>query len=127
MVRKKNLARGTEGVSEAGSGVPGGDGGATGHVTADPSSGGPEGSTVDDTGLSGSDYVTSGGDNDLDDLTVLEADDPTLGLTNIGDVPADDWAADTGPTRTAEAGAKGVSRRLVDENKTPGGKKIDVA
>jgi hypothetical protein len=39
---------------------------------------------------------------DLDDLTVLDAEDPTLGLTDIGGVPADDWAANTGPTHSAE-------------------------
>lgn len=41
-------------------------------------------------------------DEDLDALTVLPATDATLGLTDIGGVPADDWAADTGPTRSAE-------------------------
>jgi hypothetical protein len=39
---------------------------------------------------------------DLGDLTILEADDPTLGLTNIGGKPGEDWAADTGPTRSNE-------------------------
>jgi hypothetical protein len=41
-------------------------------------------------------------DGALDDLTVLDADDPSLGLTDIGDVPPEDWAADTGPTHSAE-------------------------
>jgi hypothetical protein len=41
-------------------------------------------------------------DGELGDLTVMDADDPDLGLTDIGDVPPDDWAANTGPTRTAE-------------------------
>lgn len=41
-------------------------------------------------------------DEDLDELTVLPASDGSLGLTDIGDVPADDWAADTGPTHSAE-------------------------
>jgi hypothetical protein len=41
-------------------------------------------------------------DSDLEDLTVMDADDPDLGLTDIGDVPAEDWAADTGPTRSNE-------------------------
>jgi len=35
----------------------------------------------------------------IEDLTVVDADDPTLGLTDIGDIPPDDWAADTGPSR----------------------------
>lgn len=47
----------------------------------------------------------SPGGNDLDDLTVMDADDPALGLTNIGDVPPDDWAADTGPTVSGESEA----------------------
>lgn len=38
-------------------------------------------------------------DGNLDDLTIMDADDPTLGITNIGDKPAEDWAADTGPGR----------------------------
>jgi hypothetical protein len=41
-------------------------------------------------------------EEELDELTVKDADDPDLGLTDIGDIPADDWAADTGPTRTGE-------------------------
>ncbi len=41
-------------------------------------------------------------DDVLEDLTVMDADDPDLGLTDIGDVPPDDWAAATGPTHTAE-------------------------
>src|ERR1700679_491128 len=44
--------------------------------------------------------ATSG--DELDQLTVKDVDDPDLGLTDIGDVPAEDWAADTGPTRSAE-------------------------
>lgn len=39
---------------------------------------------------------------DLEDATILDADDPRLGLTNTATVPADDWAADTGPTKTPE-------------------------
>ena len=39
---------------------------------------------------------------DLEDTTILDAEDPRLGLTNTSTVPADDWAADTGPTRTPE-------------------------
>ncbi len=53
---------------------------------------------------------------DLEDLNITDADDPTLGLTNIGDVPAEDWAADTGPTRSGEATEKGVDHRLEDED-----------
>ena len=42
------------------------------------------------------------GESDLDDLAVLNADDQELGLTDIDAVPPQDWAADTGPTRSAE-------------------------
>ena len=38
----------------------------------------------------------------MDDLTILTADDPRLGLTNVGSTPPLDWAADTGPSRTPE-------------------------
>ncbi len=40
---------------------------------------------------------------DSDDASIMDADDPRLGLTNVGSVPPDDWAADTGPTKTAES------------------------
>ena len=39
---------------------------------------------------------------DLDGMETMEPTDGRLGLTDIGNVPADDWAADTGPTRDAE-------------------------
>jgi hypothetical protein len=39
---------------------------------------------------------------DMDGFEIVEATDGRLGLTDIGDVPADDWAADTGPTRSSE-------------------------
>ena len=37
---------------------------------------------------------------DLEDLTVVDEDDPSLGLTDIGSVPADDLAANTGESST---------------------------
>jgi hypothetical protein len=40
---------------------------------------------------------------DDDGFEVMEPTDGRLGLTNVGDTPADDWAADTGPTRTPES------------------------
>lgn len=40
---------------------------------------------------------------DLEDLTVKNAQDPSLGLTGVGDRKPEDWAADTGPTRAAES------------------------
>jgi hypothetical protein len=36
----------------------------------------------------------------------MEATDGRLGLTDIGDVPPDDWAADTGPTKNPDAESK---------------------
>ena len=37
-----------------------------------------------------------------DSFEILDATDGRLGLTDIGDKPADDWAADTGPTTTPQ-------------------------
>ncbi len=45
------------------------------------------------------DAVTSELEEGIEDLTIKSADDPTLGLTGTPDHPAEDWAADTGPTR----------------------------
>jgi hypothetical protein len=36
-------------------------------------------------------------------MEVMQPTDGRLGLTDIGDVPPDDWAADTGPTKSAES------------------------
>ncbi len=94
-------AQPNEGTSRAGSGVHGGGSGSEGHVTADSSSLGTEGPGASE--LDGTPLDT--GDTELDELTVLDASDPDLGLTNIGDVPPDDWAADTGPTHSGEADA----------------------
>ncbi|HLJ45810.1 MAG TPA: hypothetical protein VKU01_07380 [Bryobacteraceae bacterium] len=38
----------------------------------------------------------------IDDLTIHPADDGALGMTDIGPIPPDDWAANTGPTEVAE-------------------------
>ncbi len=40
---------------------------------------------------------------DSDDFEIVEANDGRLGLTNIGNKPAEDWAADTGETTTPES------------------------
>lgn len=40
---------------------------------------------------------------DYDGMEVMEASDGRLGLTNVNDIPPDDWAADTGETHTAES------------------------
>ena len=50
-------------------------------------------------------HSTDTGEEDygaMDGMEIVEATDGRLGLTDIGDVPADDWAADTGPTRSSE-------------------------
>src|SRR4051812_23697995 len=96
-------------------GVKRGDSAETGDLEAGPtetadragSGGGPNVTTGDASALGASRGRTPlhPDGNDLDDLTVMDADDPTLGLTNIGEVPPDDWAADTGPTHSAEADA----------------------
>ena len=72
---------------------------------------GPAQSTVDPTALGGTTSIrhrSSGGFSveeelrDYDGMEVMEPNDGRLGLTNYGDVPADDWAADTGETKTPE-------------------------
>jgi hypothetical protein len=93
----------TDGVGPGGSGVHGGTGlGTVGTATVDPSS---EGALDGAGAMDDVDADLEQGalhDADLGDLTVHDANDPTLGMTNIGDLPADDWAADTGPTHSAE-------------------------
>jgi hypothetical protein len=73
---------------------------------------GPARPTADPTSLGGTSSIRqppTGGfdvDEELRDnygMEVVEPTDGRLGLTNIGDVPADDWAADTGPTKSPES------------------------
>ncbi len=40
---------------------------------------------------------------DYEGLEIMQATDGRLGLTNVGNVPPDDWAADTGETHTPES------------------------
>ena len=88
-------------VEQSGSGVRSGDDGPAGQPTGDPSAGGMGASKR----YLESDAIAeqSGG---IDDLTVVSADDPRLGLTNYGDKGPDDWAADSGPTVNPEAGVE---------------------
>jgi hypothetical protein len=111
-------ARPTEGVSPAGSGVPGDEDDWSGRPTANPDAlaGGPA--------VSSEGMAQIGDSGDLEDLNVVDASDPSLGLTT-GDSPGDDWAANTGPTRTGEAASHGVSRELADQNRMPSGRRID--
>ena len=70
---------------------------------------GPAKPTADPSSLGGTSSIrqpsSSGFDleeelQDTDGFESMEPTDGRLGLTNIGDVPADDWAADTGETKT---------------------------
>jgi hypothetical protein len=54
--------------------------------------------------------------NSLEELTIVSADDPNLGLTAHGDVPADDWAADVGPGRNPDRGV--ATDDLADDRST---------
>src|SRR5579884_317404 len=119
-------ARPTEGVSEAGSGVQGG-GSAVGHPTDNPSALGDE-ATIGEGVLSGTPEAGEGTDEntgDIGDLTIMDATDPSLGLTNIGDVPADDWAADTGATHSGEEESHGIDRDLADDDVSEDGRQIE--
>ena len=42
-----------------------------------------------------SEYLIADGDDEMEGLSIVSADDPSLGLTNFGDKGPDDWAADT--------------------------------
>ena len=93
-------ARPTETADRSGSGAQGGGGGAEGQVTGNPSAlGRAQGPT---------DLSPDG--NILDELTVHEATDPDLVLTNIRNRAPEDWAADTGETQSTEADAPSHKR-----------------
>ena len=75
---------------------------------------GPAQPTVDPTAFGGtssishhaSDHFDIGREQlDNDGFEIMEPSDGRLGLTNYGNKPADDWAADTGETRDAEGSA----------------------
>ena len=72
---------------------------------------GPAQPTVDPTSFGGTTSIrhpTSGRSSieeelrDTDGIEVMEPTDGRLGLTNVNDVPPDDWAADTGGTKTPD-------------------------
>lgn len=89
-------AQPTETVGSGGSGART----SGGQITADPSSIAPD----DEGGATArgeTEYLEDGGAG-IDDLTVKPADDGSLGLTNVPGHPSEDWAADTGSTKTAE-------------------------
>ncbi len=92
-------AQPTETADRAGSGAQGGNSGASGHVTADSSA----------LGVSRGEQFLRG-ESDLEDLSVKDASDPDLGLTNVEGKPAEDWAANTGPSTSTEAEAPSHKR-----------------
>ena len=101
-------------ITRGGSGMRGVDDGPGGQPTGDASAGGmgtgrPYLSLDETQGIADAD--ASG----IDDLNVVSENDPRLGLTDHGKVGPDDWAANTGPTRTPEEGQRTSSLR-----ETPG-------
>ena len=88
--------------SLSGSGRRGGDDGSVGQVTGDASAGGLAAARTSQANdeVEG---IASEGAGSLDDLNIVDASDPSLGLTNYSDGP-DDWAADTGPTKNPGRG-----------------------
>ncbi len=95
----------SEEVTQSGSGARAVDDGPGGQPTGDPSADGmgpsrPYLANDEAEGIAGD------GSGGIDDLTIVSADDPSLGLTDYGDKGPDDWAADTGPTRTPGRGVQ---------------------
>ena len=95
-----------------------GDGGADGddigdnEARPDEMGSGPAQPTADPTSFGGSSSIRDPSTDssaleqevlDDDSFEIVEATDGRLGLTNIGNKPADDWAPDTLPTMTPEA------------------------
>ena len=81
-------------------------------------------STDSDDNGSGSMGEPDGGQGagDLEGLSIVDATDPSLGLTDIGAIPADDWAANTGPSRNAAAGRGVSTKEMTDLSSTLSGK-----
>lgn len=92
--RKQNVVRHKPGAGRHGSGLPG-DGGANGNVIARTDS---LAEPIDRDWVDSDDAVVAA--EDMENFHVAGAGDPTLGLTNVPGHPPEDWAADTGPTRT---------------------------
>jgi hypothetical protein len=92
-------------VTQSGSGVRSVDDGPGGQQTGDPSALGM-GPTRPYLAADEAEGIADEGSGGIDGLTVVSADDPSLGLTNYGDKGPDDWAADTGPTQTPGQGVR---------------------
>ena len=66
--------------------------------------------TVEDTAFGGASSISHPSsshfdleEEDLDGHEIMQPDDGRLGLTNLGNTPADDWAADSGETAVPDA------------------------
>ncbi len=107
-------SRGNAGTATpAGSGERSGDDGPAGMPTGDPSAGGL-GSRTAATPTDAQQVVYATRDND--DLHVTSSKDPRLGLTNRGQKPAEDWAANTGPARNPDRGVETTD--IADDSST---------
>ncbi len=92
--------RDTADATSSGSGHRAGDDGPAGMPTGDPSAGGLGSGSLRAT----DEEALASGSGGIDDLNVTKAGDRRLGLTNRGEKPAEDWAADTGPARVPDRG-----------------------
>jgi len=97
-------------------GVPGGgtlDDGPGGQMTTDRSAGGsyPDRPYLALDEADGIGNQTGG----LDDLTIVSADDPNLGLTDYADKGPDDWAANVGPDRVPD---RNVAVDAIDDDRS---------
>ena len=98
-------------VTSGGSGVRGVDDGPGGQPTGDASAGGSMGPGRPYLSLDEAEGAVNNDAGGIDDLNIVSAKDPRLGLTDYGDVGPDDWAANTGPTHTPEEAVRTSSLR----------------
>lgn len=91
-------------VTAAGSGIRSGDDGPAGMSTGDPSAGGLSGAASK--APVNHEEMVKGDSGAIDDLNITKARDSRLGLTDRGEKPPEDWAANTGPSRTPDRGVE---------------------
>lgn len=101
-------------AGRGGSGVRTVDDGPGGQITGDPSAGGA--GRGEQTGLDDVEGISTSGSGGIDDLNIVSADDPSLGLTGFDDKEPQDWAADTGPDRNPDRGI--TTDSLADDRST---------
>jgi hypothetical protein len=108
--RTSGASRETGPATQSIAGARGGDDGPGGEPTVDASAGAnfPNRPYMD---LDEVDEIANAGSGGIDDLNVVSAEDPSLGLTDIGNVGPDDWAANTGPTREPGRGIEFKDKR----------------